>query len=222
MKNFYFFLIFFFCCTIASGQSGYGSAFEMKKNIASISGSFEGEVKFFYERILHGRHALEIGVGKKWSDTSDTEINYTSNSIVNRTHPPRFYEGYLFSAAYKCYLTEALHPWYVSAFFLYKIYSHPTITVSFLDNGSEVRKGSKDVRAAKLLFGKRFNFPIGNKVSAVMDLNFGLGVREKDYTDAIYYSHDGYNAQSFDPPDMVNKKFVVPSFELGAKLGIGF
>lgn len=122
MKQLCFFLTFFFFYTFAFGQIDNGSSYPMKKNLASISGSFEGELKVFYERILYRRHALEVGVGKKWSDTTDTEINYGSNGIFNRTHPPRFYQGYLFSAAYKYYMSERVHPWYVSVFFLYKIF----------------------------------------------------------------------------------------------------
>lgn len=78
------------------------------------------------------------------------------------------------------------------------------------------------MRAAKILFGKRFNFPIGDKIGAALDLNFGFGIREKEYIDAIDYFYDGYNAQYYDPAEIEAKSHVVPSLDLGAKLGIGF
>jgi hypothetical protein len=149
------------------------------------------------------------------------------------------YSGYLGTVSFKKYLAVPKHPLYLSLGLTYKNYSYNNINVHYSDddyfwnggytNYCEIISGKKEVLAAKLLFGEKFNFKINADVNFVMDVYAGVGFRGKFFQDEILaqgettsINYNDCNCTPLADPIHRNSTVYTPSVQLGLKVGVGF
>lgn len=207
---------------------------QMNPNTLYFSMTVEKELWVFYERIFKQKNGLEIGYGKKWSDREESELS-------NKTDQAQFYAGNMYMIDYKrfFYINSNKHPYYLSLLLLYKDYhfnpiyilhdtSDPILFGSGFSQNCQIRSSHKQVGGYKLLFGKKLNFQLGEKLTFVMDFYTGFGFRKRIFTDWVYGDGETKtrnvpcNCTPYPQPKSDNTVEVLPTVHFGLKLGLGF